>query len=1088
MKEMVGGCCVCSDERGWAENPLVYCDGHACSVAVHQACYGIVQVPTGPWFCRKCESQERAARVRCELCPHKDGALKRTDNGGWAHVVCALYIPEVQFANVLTMEPIVLQYVPHDRFNKTCYICEEQGRESKAASGACMTCNRHGCRQAFHVTCAQMAGLLCEEEVLEVDNVKYCGYCKYHFSKMKTSRHTSGGGGGAGGGGGGSGGSSGGSSNAGGGGCGGTGGGGGGGGGGSSSFLTGRRSRSASPSTQQEKHPTHHEKGQKKSRKDKERLKQKHKKRPESPSSILTSPVVPTAEKVSSASSSSHHEASTQETSESSRDSKGKKSSSHSLSHKGKKLSSGKGSSLQSSPDFSAFPKLEQPEDDKYSKPAVPTPPAPPSPTAPEPPKADLFEQKVVFSGFGPIMRFSTTSSSSRTRAPSPGDYKSPHVSGAGASAGTHKRMPALSSTHGPAEETPETSLKEKKHKASKRSRHGPGRPKGSRSKEGNGGPVASLPGAQLAGFTATAASPFSGGSLVSSGLGGLASRTFGPSGSLPSLSLESPLLGAGIYTSNKDPISHGGGMLRAVCSTPLSSSLLGPPGTSALPRLSRSPFTSTLPSSSASISTTQVFSLAGSTFSLPSSNIFGTPMGTVNPLLTQAESSHTEPDLEDCSFRCHGTSPQESLSSMSPISSLPALFDQTTPAPCGGGQLDPAAPGTTNMEQLLEKQGNGEAGVNIVEMLKALHALQKENQRLQEQILSLTAKKERLQILNVQLSVPFPALPAALPATNGPIPGPYGLPPQAGSSDSLSTSKSPPGKNSLGLDNSLSTSSEDPHSGCPSRSSSSLSFHSTPPPLPLLQQSPATLPLALPGAPAPVPPQPQNGLGRAPGATGLGAMPMAEGLLGGLAGSGGLPLNGLLGGLNGAAAPNPAGLSQAGGAPTLQLPSCLNSLTEQQRHLLQQQEQQLQQLQQLLASSQLTPEHQTMVYQMIQQIQQKRELQRLQMAGGSQLPMASLLAGSSTPLLSAGTPGLLPTASAPPLLPAGALVAPSLGNNTSLMAAAAAAAAVAAAGGPPVLTAQTNPFLSLPGADASGNGPKGGTADKGASASQEKG
>ena len=63
--------------------------------------------------------------------------------------------------------------------------------------------------------------------------------------------------------------------------------------------------------------------------------------------------------------------------------------------------------------------------------------------------------------------------------------------------------------------------------------------------------------------------------------------------------------------------------------------------------------------------------------------------------------------------------------------------------------------------------------------MLKALHALQKENQRLQEQILSLTAKKERLQILNVQLSVPFAALPAALPATNGPVPGPYGLPPQ---------------------------------------------------------------------------------------------------------------------------------------------------------------------------------------------------------------------------------------------------------------------------------------------------------------------
>ena len=66
MREMVGGCCVCSDERGWDENPLVYCDGAGCNVAVHQACYGIVTVPTGPWFCRKCESQERAARVVCD--------------------------------------------------------------------------------------------------------------------------------------------------------------------------------------------------------------------------------------------------------------------------------------------------------------------------------------------------------------------------------------------------------------------------------------------------------------------------------------------------------------------------------------------------------------------------------------------------------------------------------------------------------------------------------------------------------------------------------------------------------------------------------------------------------------------------------------------------------------------------------------------------------------------------------------------------------------------------------------------------------------------------------------------------------------
>ncbi|XP_052683072.1 protein AF-10-like [Crassostrea angulata] len=186
MKEMLGGCCVCSDERGWAENPLVYCDGQGCNVAVHQACYGIVHVPKGPWYCRKCESQERSARVKCELCPQRDGALKRTDTGvAWCHVVCALFIPEAWFANVQTMEPIVLKNVPPERFNKVCYICEENGRATRSNSGACMQCNRNGCKMNFHVTCAQAQGLLCEEAGNYGDNVKYCGYCVHHYKKLK---------------------------------------------------------------------------------------------------------------------------------------------------------------------------------------------------------------------------------------------------------------------------------------------------------------------------------------------------------------------------------------------------------------------------------------------------------------------------------------------------------------------------------------------------------------------------------------------------------------------------------------------------------------------------------------------------------------------------------------------------------------------------------------------------------------------------------------------------------------------------------------------------------------------------------------
>ena len=52
------------------------------------------------------------------MCPNRDGALKRTDTNSWAHVVCALYIPEVRFGNVSTMEPIVLGLVPQERYLK----------------------------------------------------------------------------------------------------------------------------------------------------------------------------------------------------------------------------------------------------------------------------------------------------------------------------------------------------------------------------------------------------------------------------------------------------------------------------------------------------------------------------------------------------------------------------------------------------------------------------------------------------------------------------------------------------------------------------------------------------------------------------------------------------------------------------------------------------------------------------------------------------------------------------------------------------------------------------------------------------------
>lgn len=41
-------------------------------------------------------------------------------------MVCALFIPEAWFANVQTMEPIVLKNVPPERFNKVSKKKEKQ--------------------------------------------------------------------------------------------------------------------------------------------------------------------------------------------------------------------------------------------------------------------------------------------------------------------------------------------------------------------------------------------------------------------------------------------------------------------------------------------------------------------------------------------------------------------------------------------------------------------------------------------------------------------------------------------------------------------------------------------------------------------------------------------------------------------------------------------------------------------------------------------------------------------------------------------------------------------------------------------------
>ncbi|XP_064140981.1 protein AF-10 isoform X15 [Loxodonta africana] len=672
-------------------------------------------------------------------------------------------------------------------------------------------------------------------------------------------------------------------------------------------------------------------------------------------------------------------------------------------------VKSSSGSSVQSPQDFLSFTDSDL-RNDTYTH-------SQQSSSTKDVHKGESGSQEGAVNSFSSLIGLPSTSaviSQPKSFENSPGDLGNSSLPTAG-----YKRA----QTSGIEEET----VKEKKRKGNKQSKHGPGRPKGNKNQENishlsvsSASPTSSV--ASAAGSVTSCSlqkSPtlLRNGSLQSlsvgsSPVGSEISMQYRHDGACPTTTF-SELLNAihnGIYNSNDVAVSFPNVVSGSGSSTPVSSSHLPQQSSGHLQQVGAlSPLATS--SATTAVAATQANTLSGSSLSQAPSHMYGNrlnPNSSMATLIGQSENSQTDQDLGDNSRSLvgRGSSPRGSLSPRSPVSSLQIRYDQP-----GNSSLENLPPVAASIEQLLERQWSEgqqfllEQGTpsDILGMLKSLHQLQVENRRLEEQIKNLTAKKERLQLLNAQLSVPFPTI------TTNPSPSHqiHAFSAQAApTTDSLNSSKSPHLGNSFLPDNSLPVLNQDLTSS--GQSTSSSSALSTPPPA---GQSPAQQGSGVSGV------QQVNGVTVGALASGMQtvpstipAVPGVGGIIGALPGSQ-LAINGIVGALNGVIqtpvtiSQNPAPLTHTTVPPNAAHPmpasltnsaSGLGLLSDQQRQILLHQ----QQFQQLLNSQQLTPEqHQALLYQLMQhhhhQQHHQPDLQQIQVPGPTQIPVNNLLAGA---------------------------------------------------------------------------------------------
>ncbi|XP_057540933.1 histone H3-lysine(4) N-trimethyltransferase ATX1-like [Amaranthus tricolor] len=182
-------CNVCHMDEEYENNLFLQCD--KCRMMVHARCYGEESVDGGLWLCNLCRVGAPEFTPPCRLCPVLGGAMKPTTDGHWAHLACAIWIPETCLADIKKMEPIDgISRINKDRWKLLCSICG-------IPYGACIQCSNNNCYVAYHPLCARVAGLCVELEdedrlhLIPVDEdeedqcIRLLSFCKRHKQPSK---------------------------------------------------------------------------------------------------------------------------------------------------------------------------------------------------------------------------------------------------------------------------------------------------------------------------------------------------------------------------------------------------------------------------------------------------------------------------------------------------------------------------------------------------------------------------------------------------------------------------------------------------------------------------------------------------------------------------------------------------------------------------------------------------------------------------------------------------------------------------------------------------------------------------------------